>query len=179
MPKQASKAKRSRAVTKKELESQLRTLKEELKGKESRVEELLHRLAYLQAEVENLRKSNEREKREFSRYANAAFLKRLLPVVDELELALTSMKDRDDDFVNGVRMVYDNLMKALEAEGLEEIGAMEGMFDPYLHEAVGYVEGKEKEGRVMEVLQKGYRLQDRILRPSQVLVSRGGGEESG
>lgn len=179
MSKQASKTKRSKVATKKELELRLKDLQEELKGKESRVEELLSRLAYLQAETENLKKSTEKERRDFLRYSNATMLKKLLPIIDEFELALTAMKDRDDDFVTGVRMIHDNLMKTLQAEGLEEIEARDGMFDPYLHEAIGYVEGEEKEGTVVEVLQKGYRLQDRILRPSQVVVSKSGGEEGG
>ncbi len=166
-------------MTKKELESRLKDAQKDLKGKEKRVGELLNKLAYLQAEAENIRKSSEKERQEFARYASARILKKLLPIVDEFELALTSMKDSDDDFLVGVRMIYENLVKVLQAEGLEEIAAQDEVFDPYLHEAIGYVEGTGKEGRVVEVLQKGYRLQDRILRPSQVVVSKSGGEEGG
>ncbi|MFQ5838127.1 MAG: nucleotide exchange factor GrpE [Thermoplasmata archaeon] len=179
MPKEGSKGKRSSGTTKKELEAKLTELREELSRKEENAEELLSRLAYLQAELENLRKRWEKERQEFIRFASTTIMKRLLPVVDEFELALNSMKKRDDDFVNGVRMIYDNLMKILQAEGLQEIKAEGELFDPYLHEALDYVEEGGGEGRIVKVVQKGYRLEDRILRPSQVVVSRREGEEGG
>ncbi len=178
MPKKTVKAKRSRGPTKKELEAELGSLRDELGKKSERVEELLNRLAYLQAEMENLRKETEKEKQDFLRFASASLLVDLLPVVDEFKLALMSMKDRDDEFANGMRIIHDNLIKVLEAEGLEEIKAEGEAFDPYLHEAVGFAEGNE-EGIVVEVLQRGYRMRDRILRPSQVIVVKKGGEEAG
>jgi molecular chaperone GrpE len=175
LPREGSRGK-SRTPTKRELEAKVRELEEELQRKDERIGELTNRLAYLQAEVENLQKSFEKERRELLRFASESFLRRLLPVVDEFELALNSMRERHDDVVNGVRMIYDNLIRVLQAEGLQEIKAEGEMFDPYLHEAVDYVQEGGQEGRIVKVLLKGYRLEDRILRPSQVVVCRKGGE---
>lgn len=174
MPKEGSRGK-PRTPTKKELQAKIRGLQAEVKRKDERIEKLTNRLAYLQAEVENLQKRFEKERSEVLRLATEALLRRLLPVMDEFELALNSMKERDDDFINGVRMIYENFIKVLQAEGLQEIEAEGEIFDPYLHEAVDYVQGNQ-EGRIVKVLLKGYRLEDRVLRPSQVVVCRKGGE---
>ncbi len=179
MTKEGPKREETRRLTKKELEAKLAESQQQLGDKEKRIGELLNKLAYQQAELENLRKRVEKERQQLLRYASEAVVRNLLPIVDEFELALNSMKDRDDDFSSGIRMIYDNLMKLLRTEGVKEIEADGMMFDPYLHEAVSYVEGAEGDGKVVRVLQKGYRLEDRILRPSQVVVSRKGGEPVG
>jgi molecular chaperone GrpE len=175
LPREGSKGK-SRVPTKKELEATIRELRKELKGKEKRIEELVSRLAYLQAELENLRKRFEKEREDVIRSTSEDLVRRLLPVVDEFELALNSMRERNDDIANGVRMIYDNLVKVLQAEGLQEIEAEGKVFDPYLHEAVDYVEEGGGDGRIVEVLLKGYRMEGRVLRPSRVVVCRKGGE---
>ncbi len=179
MPEGGPKRKRSKGPTKKELESDLKDLKRELEQKEERVEELVNRLSYLQADLENIRKSHERERRETLRYATQGFIQEILPILDEFDLALKSMKDMDDDFGSGIRMIYAHILKALQSEGLEEIPAEGRDFDPYVHEAVAYVEKGERPGAIVEVLQKGYRMRDRILRPSQVVVCRKEGEQGG
>ncbi|MCJ2520577.1 MAG: nucleotide exchange factor GrpE [Candidatus Thermoplasmatota archaeon] len=172
MPKERSDAKMSRRPTKKQLESDLKDMQRELSGKEERIDELSSRLAYLQAELENLVKRSEKERRETRRFATEALVKHILPVVDEFDLALKSMKDRDDEFGSGVRMIYENFIKVLQSQGLQDIEAEGEAFDPYLHEAVAYVEEGGANGEIVEVLQKGYRMDERILRPSQVVVCR-------
>ncbi len=179
MPKGGSKAKRPKAPTKKELESSLKKLRRELGEKEDRIDELLNRLAYLQAEIENLRKDFEKGRLKTVRFATEGLVRSLLPVMDEFDLALKTMKDRDDDIESGIRMIHENLLGVLQSEGLQEIEAEGETFDPYVHEAVAYVEDGESDGDIVDVLQKGYRMEDRILRPSQVVVCRKEGEQGG
>lgn len=172
-------AKRSSTPTKAELEASLEQAAEDLREKEARLADLTDRLSYLQAELENLRKAAEKERREVLRRATERLMLELLPVVDEFDLALKTMKGRDDDVGSGVRMIREHLLRVLQREGLEEIPADGEEFDPYVHEAVAYTPDGARDGVVVEVLLKGYRTQDRILRPSQVVVCRKEGEEDG
>src|SRR6266545_1997112 len=131
-------------------------------------EELLTRLKYLQAEFENFRKRAERD--------TETILTRLLPVVDELDAAVARLEGTAGE---GVRMVRDNLLKALREAGLQEIPAQGLPFDPYLMDCVQRVQDKDsKEGVVKEVVRKGYRYHDRVVRPAQVVVN-GEGEADG
>jgi molecular chaperone GrpE len=140
-------------------------------------EQLVTKLKYLQAEFENYRKRSERDAETFVRFAHEALLARLLPVVDEMDAAAETLKDEAG---KGVRMVRDNLIKALREAGLQEIPALGAPFDPYLMDAVQQVSEKDsKDGIVREVLRKGYRLHDRILRPAQVVVVRNEGDANG
>jgi molecular chaperone GrpE len=140
-------------------------------------EQLVTKLKYLQAEFENYRKRAERDAETFVRFAHEALLARLLPVVDEMDAAAETLKDEAG---KGVRMVRDNLIKALREAGLQEIPALGAPFDPYLMDAVQQVSEKDsKDGIVREVLRKGYRLHDRILRPAQVVVVRNEGDANG
>ncbi len=146
----------------------------ELKEALERNEELVTRLKYLQADFENYRKRAARETEALVRLANEALVARLLSVLDDFDAALAHL---DGEAAKGMHMVHENLMKALQAAGLEEIPAEGKPFDPYLHDCVQQVEDPEfKEGVVKEVIRKGYRLEDRILRPAQVVVVRNGGE---
>jgi molecular chaperone GrpE len=142
-----------------------------------RAEELLTKLKYLQAEFENYRKRVERDAQTIVKFAHEGLLLRLLPVLDELDAAVRSL---DGETGKGVRMVRDNLMKALREAGLQEVPALGQPFDPYLMDAVQQVSDKDsKEGIVKEVLQKGYRLHERVLRPAQVIVVRNQGDAHG
>jgi molecular chaperone GrpE len=142
-----------------------------------REEELLTKLKYLQAEFENYRKRVERDAQTIVKFAHEALLSRLLPVVDELDAAVSAL---EGEAGKGVRMVRDNLMKALREAGLQEVPALGQPFDPYLMDAVQQVSDKDsKDGIVKEVLQKGYRLHDRVLRPAQVIVARNQGDTHG
>jgi len=140
-------------------------------------EDLLTKLKYLQAEFENYRKRAARDAESVVKFAHEALLSRLLPILDELDAAVGSLAG---DAGNGVRMVRDNLMKALREAGLEEIPAQGASFDPYTMDAVDRVADPTlKDGVVKEVVRKGYRLHDRILRPAHVVVVRNRGEPNG
>lgn len=146
----------------------------ELEAEQKKSEELLSRLKYLQADFENYRKRVSRETEAVVKMANEALLVRLIPVLDDLEAALAHL---DGEASRGVQMVYDNLRKALGAAGLEEIPAAGTGFDPYVHDCVQQVPDPElRDGTVKEVVRKGYRLPDRILRPAQVVVVKNGDE---
>jgi len=140
-------------------------------------EDLLTKLKYLQAEFENYRKRAERDAEIVIKFAHEALLARLLPVLDEMDAADAALQG---DAGKGVRMVRDNLIKALREAGLQEIPALGMPFDPYLMDAVQQVSEKDsKDGFVKEVVRKGYRLHDRILRPAQVIVVRNQGDTNG
>lgn len=146
----------------------------ELEAERKRNEELLSRLKYLQADFENYRKRVSRETEAVVKFANEALLARLLPVLDDFDAALAHL---DGEESKGVRMVRDNMLQALRAAGLEEIPAEGQKFDPYVHDCIQQLPDPDLEnGLVKEVVRKGYRLQDHILRPAQVTVVNNGGE---
>ncbi len=131
-------------------------------------EELLSKLRYAQADVENVRKQAAREMDAVLRFAHEALLVRVLPVLDDFDAALAHL---DGEAAKGVRMVHDHLLKALKDGGLQEIPAEGQPFDPYIHDCVQQVADPDlADGLVKEVVRKGYRLQERVLRPVQVIV---------
>lgn len=133
------------------------------------MEKLLTRLKYLQAEFENYKKRTAKEMETFLEHSNQRIISCMLPVIDDLERATTSIKDEED--ANGVKMIYDNLMETLRNEGLEEIGSVGEDFDPFKHEAVAQVENDDLEkNKIAEVVQKGYSFKSKVIRPSKVVV---------
>jgi len=140
-------------------------------------EELLTKLKYLQAEFENYRKRAERDADALVKFAHEGLVARLIPVLDEMEAAVVTLEGRAAD---GFRMIRDNLMKVLREAGVQEIPALGRPFDPYEMDAVQQVSDKDsKDGIVKEVVRKGYRIHDRVLRPAQVIVVRSQGDEHG
>ncbi len=127
-------------------------------------------LQRLQAEFENYKKRCDRESASFRKYANAEMIKSLLPILDSFELALKNNGDREK-FVKGVEMIYAQLYSLLEDKGLRRMAAEGKKFDPYTQEAL-LQEESEKDGIVLEELQKGYLLGDAVLRHSKVKVGR-------
>jgi molecular chaperone GrpE len=134
---------------------------------------LLDRLARTQAEFDNARKRAAREQQDFREYAVADAIKTLLPVLDSLERALQTSSDQKSDLRSGVELIYKQLQDALAKFGLRPIPAKGEPFDPHLHEAVEMVETTTAEDhQILEELQRGYKLKDRLLRPSMVRVAR-------
>ena len=134
---------------------------------------LLDRLARLQAEFENARKRTAREQQEFREYAVADALKALLPTLDSFERALQTGASDKSEFRGGVELIYKQLQDALVKLGLRPIPARGEPFDPHLHQAIEMVDTQEAEDHhVLEELQRGYKLKDRLLRPSMVRVAR-------
>jgi len=150
-------------------------LKQALAEAKAKAEEYLAGWQRAQADFINYKRRTEQEKEEISRFANAILILNLLPILDDLERALTSIPPRlaKLSWVDGIRLIERKLQAGLEAQGLSQIKALGEPFDPNLHEAARL--GKGKEGIVIEELQKGYNLRDRVLRPSKVVV--GNGEE--
>jgi molecular chaperone GrpE len=134
---------------------------------------LLDRLARLQAEFENARKRAAREQQEFRDYALTDSVKALLPILDSFERALQTAPTGKSELRDGVELIYKQLQDALLKLGLRTIPAKGEPFDPHLHEAVEAVETTSAEDhQILEELQRGYKLKDRLLRPSMVKVAR-------
>jgi molecular chaperone GrpE len=134
---------------------------------------LVDRLARLQAEFENARKRTAREQQDFRDYALADAIKALLPSLDSLERALETGSSEKSEFRSGIELIYKQLQDALLKLGLRPIPAKGETFDPHLHEAIEMVETRDAEDhQILEELQRGYKLKDRLLRPSMVKVAR-------
>ncbi|MDG6966423.1 MAG: nucleotide exchange factor GrpE [Nitrososphaerota archaeon] len=156
----------------KAIKSDLARLESTLDEERRRNDELLTNLRYLQADFENYRKRVDREIRELEEFSTLGLVRKLVPVLDDLELAVASAtKAADQGIVEGVKMVQKNLGSALASEGLEEIRAVGKPFDPSAHEAVDKVQGKDNpEDMVVEEMRKGYTFKGKVLRPSAVKV---------
>ena len=126
----------------------------------------------LAADFDNYRKRVAREQVEWTSRANERLLNELLPVLDDLERALEAAAEHEEaKLEEGVRLVHRSLLGLVERHGLSEIEA-EGAFDPHVHEALLAQPGEGAEqGAVLQVLQKGYRLGDKVLRPARVIVA--------
>ena len=135
-----------------------------------KIAELTETLQRLQAEFENYKKRIEKESAEFVKYAKAELIQRLLPTLDTFKIALKSTKD-NEKFVKGMEMVYAQFVSTLQSEGLKPIEAVEKKVDPYLHEVMLKEKSDKDEGIVLEELQKGYMLNDKVLRHSKVKIS--------
>lgn len=151
-------------------------LQRQLEEEQAKADEYLDQWRRSMAEFSNYRKRVTREREELQRTAAGDFIKRLLSVVDDLELAFEHLPAEleNHEWVIGVRMVYQKLMDLLISEGLEEIDAGRGTaFDPAVHEAISYEESQDQEeGEIIAPFRKGYRMGDRVLRPAQVRVAK-------
>jgi len=134
-------------------------------------DEYLDALQRLKAEFDNYRKRTAREQLDLSTRAAQRLVSELLPVLDDLERALSAAEEHEEaKLEDGVRLVHRSLVDALQKEGLAEIET-DGAFDPNVHEALLAQPSEEKEsGQVLDVLQKGYRIGDKVLRPARVIV---------
>ena len=142
-----------------------------LQAAEARADEHLDDLKRLAAEFDNFRKRTAREQASFLGRANERLVRELLPVLDDLERALEAAEQHEGvKLEEGVRLVYRALDEVLRKEGIAEIST-DGRFDPHVHEALLAQPSDAEEGTVIEVIQKGYRLGDRVLRPSRVVVA--------
>jgi molecular chaperone GrpE len=131
-----------------------------------------------QAELVNYRKRSDEDRISLQQYSNARLIVKLLPVVDELGLAMDNA-DRSDHsetnnpWLEGVRLIHRKVSNLLESEGVSKMEAIGAQFDPLEHEAVGTQETDQcPPGHIVEVTRNGYRLHDRIIQPAQVVVAR-------
>ena len=134
-------------------------------------DELVDTLQRVQAEFENYRKRAARDQESLVARAHERLVKELLPVLDDLERALEAAEAHEEaKLEEGVALVARSLAAVLRKEGLQEVPS-EGKFDPHVHEALLSQPSEAEAGSVIEVLQKGYRLGDRVLRPARVVVA--------
>ncbi len=164
-----------------QLTDEMAALKQTLAEEKSRAEEYLANWQRAQADFINFKKRSEQERGEAMKFANAMLILNLLPVLDDLERALDSLPANlaGLTWIDGIRLIYRKLQTVLEDQGLSPIKAEGEKFDPNLHEAVMHGEGEEE--MVIRELQRGYKLHDRVIRPTMVVVGKGKeeGEEKG
>jgi molecular chaperone GrpE len=147
----------------------------QLKDEAQKAKELSDKVLRLQADFENTRKRLEREKQDFVKFANEGIILELLNVLDDLERSVSLAETHKEDltaFLKGVEMILAHLYEMLKEYGLKPIEAEGKIFDPHRHEALLQVENKDlPEHTVVEELQKGYLLNDRVIRTAKVKVA--------
>jgi molecular chaperone GrpE len=142
------------------------------KGK-NREGELVSTVQMLQAEFENYRKRIERDRAQFCEFAGKAFVEKLIPAMDNFELALKNKDDENkEEFVMAIMMVYSQIWEVLKAEGLERIEAKGKMFDPELHSPLLQEESDEKPNTVLEELKPGYMFKCKVIRHTMVKLAK-------
>ena len=155
------------------------TLEEQVAALEAERDEHLNDLKRVAAEFENYRKRVARDQEGLVARAHERLVKELLPVLDDLERALAAAEEHEEaKLEEGVRLVHRELAGALRREGLAEIDT-DGQFDPHVHEALLSQPSDVEEGSVIEVVQKGYTLGDRVVRPARVVVAAPKPEDDG
>ena len=150
-------------------------LKSQLEQERAKSAEYLENWRRAAADMSNYKKRTEKDAGEMSRFANSMLIARLLPVLDDFERAMQTIPDnlRGLTWIDGVMLIARKMAAVLESEGLKPIEALNQSFDPNLHEAVIHEETDQHEdGTVVAELQKGYKLGDRVLRPTMVKVAK-------
>ncbi len=138
-----------------------------------KTKELTNSLQQLQAEFENYKKRIEREKQDLIKYASQNLIIKLLPVVDSFESALKNHKDKNK-FLEGMKLVFSQFYSTLEKEGLKQINPLNEKFDPYKHEVMMHEKSDKPNTTITEVLQKGYLLNDKVIRHAKVKIAKRG-----
>jgi molecular chaperone GrpE len=153
------------------LKLELSETKKMLKEKTKIADDYLSKLQWIQAEFENFRKRVDKEKNDYVKYANKNLIMKLLDSIDDLERIKDNVKD--EKIIDGLNMVYKNFLHILEKEGLKKIDSLGKNFDPYKHEAfLQVVDNSKPENTVLEEIQKGYMLNENVIRPAKVKISK-------
>jgi molecular chaperone GrpE len=150
---------------------------DDLKSRAEKADDHWQRLLRTTADFENFKKRATREKQEGIKFANESLLEKLVPVLDNFDMALSATQntptEANQSVQTGINMIFQQLKNTLVEAGLEEIDATGKPFDPNLHEAVSQKETAEMpEGQVVQQLRKGYKLRERLLRPASVVVAK-------
>jgi molecular chaperone GrpE len=155
----------------------LEQLKAELQAEKEKAENYLNQWKRTQADFDNYRRRADQEKAEIAQNITCLVLGNILPVMDDLDRALANIPEESAGlpWIDGIKLIYKKFHSILESMGVEEVCALGQPFDPALHEAVAHMEGDE--GKVINEVQKGYKLRDKLVRPSQVVVGKGFNEE--
>jgi len=157
-------------------EEEIARMQQELEEAKSQSEAATDMMLRLAAELDNYKKRTIKERESLLKYATQNIIKELLPIVDNLERAIESTNESRDFnlFLEGVKLILNQVSSLLEKEGVSKIDAVGKVFDPNVHEAVMHVASEEHpENVIIQELQKGYILYDKVLRPSMVVVSKG------
>lgn len=150
-------------------------MKKDLEEKDAKIKALEDRILYLQADFENFKKIKIKEKQDTLKFGNETLIKELLPVLDNFELALKHSESTEDykSIHDGVKLILNEFLKVLEKAGVKPVEAIGRKFDPNYHEAMFQEEHEDIEpDTVVSELQRGYLLNDRLIRPSRVGVSK-------
>ena len=157
------------------VEEQMLVLRRDLDEAREELSQSREMVQRTQADLANFRRRTEEDQASLRQDANRRLIMNLLPVVDELELAINHLGNGEagDSWVEGVKLIHRKAYGVLEAEGLTKIDAVGVQFNPLQHEAVGVVDSDEQpSGYVVEALRNGYRLRDRVIQAAQVVVAR-------
>ena len=154
-------------------EETLESLRAQLDEERTRAQAYYQNWQRATADFQNYKRRTEEEKQKNALYANLALVLNMLPIADDLERALANLdvKLAGLQWVEGVRQIARKFQGALEASGVKEIAAEGQEFDPKVHEAIA--EGDGEAGKVVSVVQKGYTMGDRVIRPALVIVGKG------
>jgi len=143
---------------------------------EKKIQDLEEQILRLKAEFINYKRRVEREQSEFADYVKGEIFKKILPILDDFKLMMEKAEagKNEGSILEGARMIYDKFIQILEKEGLERIESLGKKFDPEIHEALimKSIPDEDKHEHVVEVFQEGYKLKDKLLRPSKVIVGR-------
>lgn len=149
----------------------IKKLKDKLKKCESEKQEFLNGWQRSQADLINIKKRSEEDKASFARYANENIILDIIPTLDSFDQAFKNKKvwdAIDKNWRMGVEFIYSQLLNSLKSHGVEEINPLNEQFDPQIHESVGTLEGED--GIILEIVLKGYKLNNKIIRAPQVRV---------
>lgn len=147
------------------------SLKGLIEKKDKEINEYIETLKRLQAEFENYKKREEKDKIEHKKILNAELVKKILPVLDSFEIAFKNSKN-PETFKKGMELIYAQLLSTLKEQGLRKIDCCNYEFDPYRHEVLLTEESDKKEGTILEELQSGYMLNDLVIRHSKVKIAK-------
>lgn len=153
---------------------QLKKLREKLKKCIIEKDEYLAGWQRAKADFVNARKEEEERRAEFIKFAGAEIISDILPVLDSFDLAFSNenWQKLDKTWQEGIKLIYNKLKDTLKKYGVEQIETMDKKFNPEEHESLGEIETADKEGIVLEEIRKGYKIQNKILRPAQVRVGK-------
>ena len=145
--------------------------KQKTDPKDEKIKELTETLQRLQAEFENYKKQVEKQFANIRKCASESLIIKLLPILDSFELAFRNKESNKEEFLKGVELIYSQLYNVLRSEGLKPIEALGKECDPYKHEVL-LKEESEKDNIVLEELQKGYMLNDKVIRHTKVKIGK-------
>ena len=136
-----------------------------------KTKELTNSLQHLQAEFENYKKRVEKEKQDIIKHASQDLIIKLLPIVDSFEIALKNHKNKNK-FLEGMRLIFSQFYSILEEMGLKQINPLNEKFDPYMHEVMMHEKSDKQDNTIVEVLQKGYILNNKLIRHAKVKIAK-------